>query len=64
LIIEGRSFSFRELDRLSNRLANAFTGIGVAPSDRVSLYSSNCLEWIVAYCAVLKTGAVINPIGR
>jgi long-chain acyl-CoA synthetase len=62
LIIEGRSFSFRELDRLSNRLANAFTGMGVAPGDCVSLYSGNCWEWIVTYYAALKAGAVINPI--
>ncbi len=62
LVIEGRSFSYRELDQLSNRLANALTGMGVAPGDRVSLYSGNCWEWIAAYYAALKTGAVINPI--
>ena len=62
LVIEGRSFSYRELERLSNRLANALTGMGVAPGECVSLYSGNCWEWIVAYYAALKAGAVINPI--
>ena len=32
------------------------------PGDRVTLYGPNCWEWIVAYYAIVKTGAVVNPI--
>src|SRR5581483_11266587 len=55
LVIEGRSFSFRELDDLSNAL-------GVKPGDRVTLYAPNSWEWIVTYYGALKAGAVINPV--
>jgi long-chain acyl-CoA synthetase len=36
--------------------------LGVQPGDRVSLYSPNRWEYIVAYHAVLRAGAVVNPI--
>lgn len=62
LIIGERSFSFRELDALSNRFAHGLVGLGVEPGDRVTLYAENRWEWVVAYHGILKTGAVVNPI--
>ena len=62
LVIEGRSFSFRELDDLSSALAASLVRLGVKPGDRVTLYAPNSWEWIVSYYGVLKTGAVINPV--
>ena len=62
LIVGERSFGFAELNTLSNRLANSLHGLGVEAGDRVTLYSGNCWEWIVSYYAVIKLGAVINPI--
>ena len=35
---------------------------GVHPGDRVTLYGPNCWRWLVAYYAIAKTGAVVNPI--
>jgi long-chain acyl-CoA synthetase len=62
LVIEDRSFSFRELDELSNALAANLVKLDVKPGDRVTLYAPNSWEWIVSYYGVLKTGAVINPV--
>ncbi|MEE2968548.1 MAG: AMP-binding protein [Pseudomonadota bacterium] len=62
LIFNGRNFSFNELDTLTNRVANSLSAIGVGPGDRVTLYAQNCWEWVVAYYATAKLGAVINPI--
>jgi long-chain acyl-CoA synthetase len=62
LIVGGQSFSFTDLAGLSGRLANALRGLGIGPGDRVTLYSQNCLEWIIGYYAVARLGAVINPI--
>jgi long-chain acyl-CoA synthetase len=62
LITDNRTFSFRELDQLSNALAISLTKLGVAPGDRVTLYATNSWEWLVSYYGVLKTGGVINPI--
>jgi len=62
LVIEGRSFSFRDLDDLSSALAANLVRLGVRPGDRVTLYAPNSWEWIVSYYGALKTGAVINPV--
>ena len=62
LVIEGRSFSFRELDDLSDALAASLARMGIKAGDRVTLYAPNSWEWIVSYYGALKTGAVINPI--
>ena len=62
LVIEGRSFSFRELDELSNALAASLVELGVKPGDRVTLYAPNSWEWIVSYYGALKAAAVINPV--
>ena len=62
LTVEGATFSFLELEAMSNRVANGLAAIGVHPGDRVTLYGQNCWEWLVAYYAIAKTGAVVNPI--
>ena len=62
LIVEAESFSFNDLDELSNRAANGLVAAGVQPGDRVTLYGQNCWEWLVAYYAIAKTGGVVNPI--
>ncbi len=62
LVFTDRSLTFNELDALSNRCANALGKLGVDAGDRVTLYSSNCWEWVVSYYGALKAGAVINPV--
>src|SRR6187402_1049713 len=62
LVVEGATFGFAELDALSSRVAHGLVSVGVAPGDRVTLYGPNCWEWVVAYYAIAKTGAVVNPI--
>lgn len=62
LVVEAESFSFSELETMSNRVATGLVSVGVQPGDRVILYGQNCWEWLVAYYAIAKTGAVVNPI--
>jgi long-chain acyl-CoA synthetase len=62
LIIDSRRFSFRELDELSNRVANGLVSSGVQPGDRVSLFGPNSWEWLVSYYGIVKVGAVVNPL--
>jgi long-chain acyl-CoA synthetase len=62
LVIGEKSFSFRELDELSDALAANLVRLGVKRGDRVTLYAPNSWEWIVSYYGALKTGAVINPV--
>jgi long-chain acyl-CoA synthetase len=62
LITDARALSYAELDALSDRVAAALAARGIVPGNRVSLYSQNRWEWVVAYHGILKTGAVVNPI--
>ncbi|MGI9624006.1 MAG: class I adenylate-forming enzyme family protein [Acidimicrobiales bacterium] len=62
LTIGERGFSFIELNELSDRVAAGLAAQGIVEGDIVTLYSENRWEWIVSYYAVLKLGAVINPI--
>jgi len=62
LVSGGRSFSFRELNVLSNRVADSLGRHHTGPGDVVTLYASNCWEWVVSYYGILKTGAAVNPI--
>jgi long-chain acyl-CoA synthetase len=62
LIAQDRIFTYQELDELCDRVAGGLHEIGVRPGDRVSLYSPNRWEWVVAYHAALRAGAVVNPI--
>ena len=62
LVAGGRTFTYAELDGLCDRVAGALYEMGVRPGDRVSLYSPNRWEWVVAYHAALRVAAVVNPI--
>ena len=62
LVTEGRTLTYQALDGLCDRVAGGLHDIGVRPGDRVSLYSPNRWEWVVAYHAALRAGAVVNPI--
>ena len=62
LIVGDRSFTFAEMDALSNRVANGLAALGVGKGDRVTLYAQNSWEWAISYYAIAKLGAVINPI--
>jgi long-chain acyl-CoA synthetase len=61
LIFEGQTFGFADLDQKSNRIANDLAA-GVRAGDRVMLNGHNCWEWLIAYYAICKTGAVVNSL--
>ena len=56
------SWTYRELEEASNRLAHLLVGRGVRPGGCVALLVERSAEAIVAMLAVLKTGAAYLPI--
>ena len=62
LVCGERSWTYRELDEASNRLAHLLTGYGAGPGACVALLFSRSAEAIIAILAVLKTGAAYLPI--
>jgi long-chain acyl-CoA synthetase len=59
LVAGGRTLPYLEMHDLCDRVAAALHEIGVRPGDRVSLYSANRWEWVVAYHAALR--AAVGP---
>jgi len=59
-----RILTWREFDRNVNRLANALLDMGVKKEERFAIMSFNRIEWMEAYFALSRIGAVpvnVNP---
>lgn len=56
------TYSFADLKRLSNQLANVLAGRGVVRGDRVALLLPQSLETVVTHIAIYKLGAIAVPL--
>ncbi|WP_405559641.1 amino acid adenylation domain-containing protein [Streptomyces sp. NBC_01180] len=62
-VIDGdMTWSYRELDRASDRIATALTAQGAAPGDRIGILLDRGADLIAAIFGVLKTGAAYVPL--
>lgn len=60
-------YTWREFDNAVTRVARGLSGLGVRPRDRVGIWSTNCVEWILLQYAGARSGAVlvnVNPAYR
>lgn len=62
LRFEGRSYSWREIDRRTDELAAGLRDRGVRAGDRVGLLMTNRPEWCEVAMATLKLDAVVVPM--
>jgi long-chain acyl-CoA synthetase len=60
--IDGRRFTYREFDAAVNRASNMLSARGVGKGDVVSLLMPNGAEYVVAYFACFKLGALAGPV--
>jgi long-chain acyl-CoA synthetase len=58
IIHESRSLSYRELERSVNAVAVGLRNRGLAKGDTVAILLPNCPEFVIAYYAMQKIGAV------
>jgi non-ribosomal peptide synthetase component F len=64
-IVDGaRSWSYRELDEWSNRLARLLIEAGIGPEHAVGVSVDRSAELVVAWWAVIKAGGVYVPVDR
>src|SRR5687767_12520523 len=59
---QGQVYTFGEIDRRSNRVANALLARGFAKGDRLSVYLGNSIELVDLFLACAKTGVLFVPI--
>ncbi len=60
-------YTFAQLDAEVERTARGLAGLGLGARDRVGLWSTNCVEWILVHLACTRIGAVlvnVNPAYR
>jgi len=62
VIYLGEQFSFHRLNDLSDRFAGALVDLGVKKGDKVMIYISNCIQWVIAFLGIQKIGAVLVPV--
>ena len=58
----GERVSFARLQDLSERFGGALNDLGVKKGDKVMIYISNCIQWVIAFLGIQKIGAVIVPV--
>lgn len=60
----GEVFSFDDIERLTNKTANALTALGIQSGDRVAIMLANCADWPLTWVGIVKAGAVMVPVNR
>lgn len=62
LILGADSYTYAEVDRRANEIANLLVSRGVEPGERVALSCPNTPEFVFVYYGILKAGAVVVPL--
>ncbi len=62
LYFYGTELTYAELMCLTNKLAKSLVRMGIGKGDRVALYMDNCPQYVIAFFAVLKAGAVVVQV--
>jgi len=64
---QDRRMTYGELRRATDEFARGLLALGVEHGDRIGIWSTNNLEWVIAQFAVPKVGAIlvnVNPAYR
>jgi long-chain acyl-CoA synthetase len=64
LVCDGRRLTYKQIDEMADRLAQAMIQQGVQRGDRVAVYLNNSVDAVIGIFAALKTGAAfvtVNP---
>src|SRR5215510_13391454 len=57
-----RIYTYAEFDEAVNKTSNLLLGVGVRKGDRVGLFLTNRVEYLIMYFACFKLGAWAGPI--
>ncbi len=62
VICGGEEFTYAEINRKANQVANALSEIGIGKNDKVALSCQNVPFFPMIYYGILKTGAAVVPL--
>ena len=62
-IIDGEnSFTYQQIEKFSTQLSNGLINLGITKGDKVGILAPNCAEYVIAFYAITKVGAVVTTI--
>jgi fatty-acyl-CoA synthase len=64
---QSKRYTWRELRDAANAVARGLASLGIQRGDRVGLWSTNCVEWVLVHLGCARAGAVlvnVNPAYR
>lgn len=59
---EDRQYTYRDVQKLANRVGNALLGLGVEMEDRVLIVLPDSIEFVATWFGVAKIGAVVTMV--
>ncbi|MCX8126419.1 MAG: AMP-binding protein [Dehalococcoidia bacterium] len=59
---EKERYSFQTVVERVNRLASALSHLGIHKGDRIAIFDVNCNEYVEAYYATARLGAIFVPL--
>jgi long-chain acyl-CoA synthetase len=62
LVFLGERYRYEQLDAWSDSLAGSLARRGVGPGDRAMIYAPHSPQWVIAFFALQKLGAVPVPV--
>jgi fatty-acyl-CoA synthase len=62
IVFGDRRLTYQELNDEVDRLARGLLELGVQKDDKIGLWMPNIPEWVIAYFAVARVGAVVVPM--
>jgi O-succinylbenzoate-CoA ligase len=62
VVFEGKRHTYAQTNERANRFANALAQSGVEKGDRVGILQVNCNQFVEAYYAAAKLGAIFVPL--
>lgn len=62
LTFDGRTHTYRGLDRAVTRVAAHLLGLGLVPGDRVAAYGTNSDAYVIGFLACARAGLVHVPV--
>jgi acyl-CoA synthetase (AMP-forming)/AMP-acid ligase II len=62
VVVEGKRWTYAQTNERVNRLANGLSKLGVKKGDRIGMLQVNCAEFVDAYFASAKLGAIFVPL--
>ena len=64
---QGKRLTWAELSEQADRVARGLWALGIRRGDRVGIWSTNCIEWIMMHMGCARAGAAlvnVNPAYR